>query len=873
MLPLRIFRALLPPAERAEVIADLEMEYCTRRARDGHLASSRWLWGQLFASVPTLLRRSWWRGRTGFESSGNAMNPGGPLMERWIVEARFALRRLRTRPTYTALAVLTLALGVGGMAAIAGIVRPLLVNPLPYPRDNELAMFWAQYSWYSREFVTLRPQWTGFADVAAYRPEDVTVEMERAPTRFVSGIAASTELFDVLGVAPRLGRGFHADEDGQGVERVAVLSDALWRELGADPSLVGKPLKLDGIPRTVIGIMPPGFWFPNPSVRVWLADYLNPTGRSGMYALVGRVAPGQSVLHMQPVIDRVTRLLGSLYTYPPEWDRTKNAKLTPLRDDIIGGMRPALFATLAAMAVIMLIACANVAALMLGQVESRSAELALRSALGADRGRIVSQLVMESLVLGLVSGLVGTAFAVAGFNVLRGALPLGAWSERPALDWTLFGAAMIVAILASLAVALLSAYSVWRSDLRTQLSGGRTSGKLQRRGGLQGFVVVGEVAAAVLLAGGAGLLMRSVTNLYAIKPGVETRGIAVVDIATPANMRRAARRELLSNIVRELSALPGVKTAAVAQKLPLRGNGNSSGITVPGAPVGVPSTTFFRVGSADYFRALGIPVLRGRTFDGSERTDSANAELSVVINDALAKIYYPNINPVGQVITSGAFGMPERILGVVGNVAEANLTDPPAPVRYYLTDQSPWIFESQSLVIRTTRPEDAVPIIAAVRRTIARVAPNVAVQEATTMQRVFDRAVGPARDVRTLLAILSALALLLGAIGIYGVIAQYVARREGDWSIRVALGLSPSRVVSLVVAHGTWMVVVGILLGVGGVIVLGRFLSTLLYGVTAADPITIIGASIALLTIGVVAAFIPAVRASRADPALVLRKL
>ena len=872
MVPLRIFRALLPPAERAEVIADLETEYGVRRARDGHLASSRWLWGQLFASGPTLLRRSWWRGRTGFESTGNAMNPGGPLMERWIVEARFAVRRLRTRPTYAALAVLTLALGVGGMAAIAGIVRPLLVNPLPYPRDNELAMFWAHYSWQSREFVSLRPQWTRFAGVAAYRPEDVTVEMERAPTRYVTGISASTELFDVLGVAPRIGRGFRTGEDAQGVERVAVLSDALWRELGADPSLVGKPLKLDGIQRTVIGVMPPGFWFPNPAVRVWLADYVNPTGQSGMYSLVGRVAPGQSVLHMQPVIDRATQLLGSLYTYPPEWDRTKNAKLTPLRDEIIGGMRPALFATLAAMGVIMLIACANVAALMLGQVESRSAELALRSALGADRGRIVSQLVMESLVLGLVSGLVGTVFAVAGFNVLRGALPLGAWSERPALDWTLFGVAMIVAILASLAVALLPVFSVWRSDLRTQLSGARTGGKLQRRGGLQVFVVVGEVAAAVLLACGAGLLMRSVTNLYAINPGVETRGIAVVNIATPANMRRAARRELLSNIVRELSALPGVKAAAVAQKLPLRGNGNSSAIAVPGAPVGVPSTAFFRVGSADYFKALGIPVLSGRTFDGSERTDSANTEISVVINEALAKIYYPNINPVGQVMT-GAFGMPERILGVVGNVAEASLTDPPAPARYYLTSQSPWIFDGQSLVIRTTRPEDAVPIIAAVRRTIAKVAPSVAVEEATTMQRVFDRAVGPARDVRTLLAILSALALLLGAIGIYGVIAQYVARREGDWSIRVALGLSPSRVVSLVVAHGTWMVVVGIIAGVGGSVVLGRFLSTMLYGVTAADPITIIGASIALLTIGVIAALIPAIRASRADPALVLRKL
>jgi ABC-type antimicrobial peptide transport system permease subunit len=315
-----------------------------------------------------------------------------------------------------------------------------------------------------------------------------------------------------------------------------------------------------------------------------------------------------------------------------------------------------------------------------------------------------------------------------------------------------------------------------------------------------------------------------------------------------------------------------VKAAAVAQKLPLRGNGNSSGIKVPGAPVGAPSSTFFRVASADYFKALGIPVLSGRTFDGSERTDSANAELAIVINEALAKIYFPTINPVGQVI-GNAFGMPERIVGVVGNVSEADLTDPPAPARYYLADQVPYVAESQTLVIRTTRPQDAIPIIAAVRRTIAKVAPSVAVQEVTTMQHVFDRAVGPARDVRTLLGLLTALALLLGAIGIYGVIAQFVARRAGDWSIRVALGLAPARVVSLVVGHGTWMIVVGILIGVGSAVVLGRFLSTLLYGVTAADPVTIIGASLALLTVGILAALIPAIRASRADPALVLRKL
>jgi predicted permease len=871
MLAIRLLRSLIPPAERDEVVADLELEYRERVARGGRMAAGRWLWLQLGRSLPALLSRAWWRGRTGFDSPVNAMNPGGPSMERWIVELRFALRRLRTRPTYSILAVLTLALGVGGMAAIAGIVKPLVVNPLPYPRDNELVAFWAHFSWEGREVAALRPVWAGFAGVAAYRPNDVTIEVENAPTRFVPGYATTTEFFDVLGVKPRLGRGFAAGEDGQGADRLAVISDGLWRELGGDPAIVGKQLRLNGVPRTVIGVMPGGFWFPDPSVRVWINDVINPTARSGIYSLVGRVAKGQDAANMQPAIDRVTQFLGSQFTYPPEWDRTKNATLTPLRESLVGGMRPALFATLAAMAVIMLIACANVAALMLGQVESRSAELALRSALGADRGRITAQLVSESLMLGLVAGLVGTIFAIAGFNFLRGALPLGAWSASPSLNWTLFAAAMLVALIASVAVAMLPAYSVWRSDLRTQLSGARTGGRLNRRGGLQVFMVVGEVAAAVLLACGAGLLMRSVSKLYAINPGIDVRGVSVVSVVAPA-MRPVERRNLFLNVVRELSALPGVKAAAIAQKLPLTGGGNSTSIGVPGAPPGAPTSTFFRVATRDYFGAMGIPLRSGRVFDGTERTDSANAVLDIVVNEALAKTYFPNSSPIGQMLGPVGWGVPERIIGVVGNVAEGALTDAPKPARYYLADQLGYVPGSQTLVVKTVRSEDAVAMLPEFRRVIAKAAPNIAVQEATTMQRMLDRAIGPARDVRSLLEMLTGLALFLGAIGIYGVIAQFVARRSVDWSIRVALGLSPARVVRLVVGHGVWMVALGIVLGIAGSVALGRFLSSLLFGVTSADPVAIAGASATLLAIGIIAALIPAMRAGRTDPALVLRK-
>ena len=867
-LPIVILRALLPLAERDEIAADLAAEYARRRASHGSVRAQRWLWAQLASSVPSLALRTWWRGRTGFDPRANAMNPGGPLMERWILEARYAARRLRTRPAYTILAVLTLALGVGGMAAIAGIVRPLLVDPLPYPNDHQLAEFWSHGDWEAREFATLRDQWTGFTAVAAYRPKDATMERDGAPTRLVPGIASSSELFRVLDVKPLLGRTFAVGEDTPEAAPVVVLSHAVWRELGGDPSIVGSRIKLDGVSRTVIGVMPRGFWFPDPSVGVWTTEVIMPESQIGMYTLVGRVGAGHNVDGMQPVIDRAAQILHSRYTYSPQGDKTKNPKLISLREDMVGAMRPALLATLAGMAVILLIACANVAALVLGQVESRSRELALRLALGADRTRLATQLILEVLVLGGLAGVIGTGFAAAGFTVLRNALAAGAWSERAALDWTILAIAMTVAIVSALGIALLPIVALWRGDLRATMAGTRTNGVVRKRGGLQSAMVVSEVALAVLLACGAALLGRSVTKLYAIRPGVDTRGIAVIDIAIPTSMNTAQRHGMMANVLRELAALPGVRSVGSTQKLPLRGRGWTMGLRIVDETADFPSP-YFRMVSRDYFATLGIPARRGRGFDGSERaTDSI---VSIIVNESLVRIFYPNVNPIGQVMP-GAFSHPERIVGVVADVAEGALRDAPAPARYYLADQINFVPDGQAIVVKTTRADDAQAILSAARQTIARVAPAVAVQEATTMERVFDRAVGAARQVMGLFALLTSIALLLGAIGIYGVISQFVARRHREWSIRVALGLSPARVVALVVHHGMSLVAVGIVIGVAGALASAQVLSAFLYGVNSTDPVAIVAAAITLLAVGIAAALVPALRASRTDPALVLRE-
>ena len=793
-------------------------------------------------------------------------------MESWIMDLRYAVRRLRSRPTYTLLAVLTLALGVGGTAAIFSIVRGLLLEPLPYTREAEVAVFWGPFDWTEEEMLFLRPEVSGFgfSRLAGYRNEDVTQETGDGPARLLQGVSASAELFEVLGARPALGRVFQPGDDRPGVDPVVVLSHGLWQEMGGDASILGRRIRLDGTPRTVVGVMPREFWFPDPGIRVWLPEPLEPTSRSGSYTLIGRVAPGQRLEGdgMASVLASLTKRLGERFDYPEQWDKTKNAAVTPIRESMVGSLRPALLATLAAMAVILLIACANVAALMLTQVNRRAGELAVRSALGADRRRLTQQLLIEALVLGLVSGVAGALLAAGGFRVLAGALPLGAWAARAEIDWTLFGAAIALALLAALGIAIIPTLSLASGDLRDALTSIRTAVMGGRDSRIENGLVVAEVALAVLLASGAGLLIRSVVNLYAIDPGVETRGVAVLDIAANAALKTAERQQMLRTLLGELEHLPGVRSAALTSKLPLRGRGDNWGITVEGRPDLPDSTTGFRVVSRDYFQTLGIAVRQGRGFTEGDRP---GGELVTVINEATAKKYFPGVDPIGRRIQSGFDGW-ERIVGVVENAAEANLTDGPEPARYMFSDQVPYSPEVQALVLRTERPEDAAAVLEAARRTVQRVAPGVAVQEATTMENVFAKAVGPVRQIMTLLTLLTVLALVLGSIGVYGVIAHHVSRRKRDYGIRVALGLAPARVVQQVVGRGAALVGLGVVVGVAASVVLARSLASLLYGVQAADPIALMAATLALLAVGMLAAFVPAWRASRVDPAKVLRE-
>ena len=787
----------------------------------------------------------------------------------WITDARYAARRLRSRPVYTLVAVLTLALGVGGMAAAYGIAQPLILGALPYKDADNLAVFWMPRWWTEEEFVSLRGKFAGFAKVGAYRGGDLTLREGDAPARLIAGTRVSDELFDVLGVRPMIGRSFQRGDDAQGSAPVVLLSYGMWQELGGRTNIVGSHLTLDGESRTIIGVMPKGFWFPSPDVRLWHVQPLNPTGRNGSWVLVGRLSPGLSMSQMQGPLSQITTALAARFKYTGEDDKTKNPTLTPLRGELLGKMRPAVIATIAAMGLILLIACANVAALMLGQTEGRTTELAVRTALGATRGRITRQLVTEALVLGLVGGLVGAGFAAAGFRYLTHALPLDAWAESLGFDWTIFVAALAFSVLAMLLVVLAPTVSLWRGNLRQAVNGLRTAGIQGRGARIEHGLIVIEVALAMVVATGAGLLMRSVANRYAIDPGIRPDGIAVVDLSLGSQLDARQRRLKLEEVFRALDALPGVKSSAAAMKIPLRGGGDSFNMRLDGWTEDKSVITFFRIATRDYWNTMGYRVRAGRVFDPSDELDTT--EVHVVINQALARKYFPGQNPIGKRVF-GAFGVPERIIGVLDDAAEGDLKPEGEPTRYYLAGEVPFFGSRGSIVIRATRPDDAERLLDVARRTIQRVAPGFAVQQTTTMSRVFAEAIGPVRQLTSLLAFLSGLALVLGAVGIYGVISHFVTRRKRDWAIRVALGLPRSGVIRGVLAQGVGLGLIGIGVGALSAVAATRLLTSFLYGVSAVDPLAFGTASALILLVAAIAAFLPARRAGSADPVLVLRE-
>ena len=864
----RMLRRVLRPGERDEVMADVAEEYEWRARRDGSVRARVWLWRQVLGSAGSAPGREWLRGTSGFEAGADRMRERSGGLSSWVMDTRYALRGLRRRPQYVGLSVLTLALGIGGTTAVFGIARTLLLEPLPYEAADEVVMFWNPFDWSEAEMSYLRPEWPGLAGVAAFAPEGVFMREEGGRAQLLPGVRTTAELFDVLGTQPLLGTGFRSGDDLPGAEPTAVLSYGLWQELGGAASIVGSRLRLDGSDRLIVGVMPRGFWFPDPSVRVWLSTPLRPANRAGMYALVGRLEPGRTIAGMAEPLNRITDRLADEFTYSAEWDKTRNAELMPVTDYVLGPVRPALLATLAAMGVILLMACANVATLMLAQLRGRSSELAVRLALGAGRRRITQQLLVESGVLGLLAGLAGAVVAAFGFRLLVSALPLGELAAAVRADWSLFVTALVIAIAAAILIAVAPLFSLWRGELRDALSRARSGGIGARSGRLEDALVVGEVALALLLAASAGVLIRSVGYLSAIDPGIEAEGVGVVQVAASGDVPQEQRRRELLQIVDRIADVPGITSAAAVQQPLLRG-GNNWGIDVQSMPDLEESTTAWRLVTRDYFETLGIRLLSGRWFDESDRH---GGELVTVIDETLAREYFGDRDPLGEFIESGLGQGWTRVIGVVSGVAHNGLTADPEPGRYLLYEQIDYTPETATLVLRADGGRDPSAAIEQAVHLIRESGADIAVQDATTAENVLALAMGPTRPIMQLMTLLGVLALTLGAVGVYGVVSHFVNRRKRDWVIRMALGLTPRNAVAQVVARGATLVGIGCVIGIAAALALTRLLSALLFGVSPADPLTLGAAALALVVAGCCAALLPGLRAGRSNSAQVLRE-
>jgi putative ABC transport system permease protein len=802
-------------------------------------------------------------------------------------DVRYAARTLRRTPLFTLVAVLTLALGIGANTAIFSVVDGVLLRPLPYGDPPSLVSVWdGGHS--LAEFVGVRDRNRTLTSVAAYRDgTGLSLSGTSEPVRLV-GAQVTADLFRVLGVRPALGRGFASGEDLPGSGGVVVLSDALWRaRFGADHSIVGRSIDLDGAPHTVIGVMPPGFWFPRRATELWVplsldASHPGPFWGSYGYFMVGRLRPG--VTRQQSRAD-VRAIAAQLRVENPVWRPSDQYYFTGLdvipldRRIVQSGSRRLLLVLLGAVGMVLAIACANVANLLLARGAARERELSLRAALGAGRMRLVRQLMTESVVVAAVGGAVGLGLAFAGVHLLLGLLP----PDTPRLgDVTVNGGVLAftagLALAAGVVFGLVPAVRLSRPNLVGSLGEGASrggSGLKHRR--LAAGLVVGEIALAVVLAAGAGLLLKSFARILAVDPGFRTEHIVTARVtppkarwADPAFALQSAamaqrQRVLYQQLLERLRGSPALTDVAVTNQAPFGATNDAIAMWVDGYTMDRNSLEVMndRRVSPGFFRLMGIPLLKGRAFTEADRE---HTPLVAVIDQRTAEKYWKGKDPIG-----GRMHYPWpgwiTIVGVVGTVKNNDLTDEAEPTFYVPFAQYPQA--DMTVVART--PGDPAAAIGAIRGAVHALAPDVPVSEERTMsQRIADSVARP-RFAANLLLAFGALALLLGAVGTYGLIAYNTQRRTRELAVRMALGARDGDVLWAVVREGAILAAAGVLAGLGLALALTRFLGGMLFEVSATDPVTFALVACVLSAAALLASYLPARRAARLDPMIAIR--
>jgi putative ABC transport system permease protein len=809
-------------------------------------------------------------------------------MEALLQDFRYAARTLRKAPGFTALVVLTLALGIGANSAIFSVVDGVLLRSLPFAEPERLVMFGTtrhdeepQAGTLSPpDFMSLRENTRAFADVVAFTSGGGALTGGGEPEH-IEVVWVSAGFFELLGAQPALGRGFLPEENQPGNTEVAVLSHQLWQQsFGADPGIVGATVTVNGITRTVVGVAPPGFSFPE-NRPLWAPlpyseSFSSETAqnrRAQYLSVLGRIRPGTT---LEQARAEVSTLAARLEQEFPETNTGIRLAVLPLHEVMVGKVRTPLLILLGAVGLVLLIACANVANLLLARAAARQGEMAVRAALGAERGRLVRQLLTESLLLGLLGGVLGLLLASWGTALLTTLQPEGIPRlENIAVDGTVVAFTAAVALLTSLLFGLVPALQATRTDLAAMLKeGGR--GALPGRQGqrTRSLLVVAEMALAVMLLIGAGLLLRSFLELQRVDPGFRPEQTLAVDLSLPSRNypEEHQRVAFYQALLERLRALPGVHEVGAVSILPMANGRMAITFDVEGrepAPPGEEPVLEVRVATPGYFGAVGIPLRRGRVFTDADHTAAPQA---VLLNETAAQRYFPGEDPIGRRILLGWTPTEGRhaggeVVGIVGDVRQLGPGEDFLPEVYLPHAQVPQV--GMSVVLRAAA--DPLALAGAIRAEVRAVDPNLPISSLRTLDQVVSRAVAQPRFYMLLLSIFAVVALVLAAIGIFGVMAYMVAQRTREIGIRIALGAEPSAVRHMVVGRALRLTIGGVVIGGLGALALTRVLESLLYGVSTTDPLTFVAVGILLSGVALLASYLPARRATHVDPMIALR--
>jgi len=809
----------------------------------------------------------------------------GSLMQ----DLRYSIRMFAKNPGFAAIAILTLALGIGANTALFSVVNGVLLNPLEYPHSEQLVTVYGKTPGFARapisylNFLDWQRATRTFSSMALYRNEPYNLT-GTAETELVGGSMISADYFPTLGVAPILGRNFRTDDDRAGAAPVVMLGGGLWkRKFGSSPDVIGKSIVLNGASYTIVGVVPPSFNFYGserdlytPAGQWTDPSFLDRRIEVSAHA-IGRLKPGVTLAQAKADMDGISENLAAAY---PEADKDIGINLVSMKQDIVGNVQPFLIVLLAAVGFLLLIACANVANLLLARSMGRSREFAIRAALGANQTRVIRQLLTESILLAGLGGALGLLLAFWGTKAvlatLPGALPR---ANEVSLDSRVLFFTVALSLLAGIVFGLAPALKTSRVNLQDILK--ETGGSGGGRHRLHGVFVAVEVALALVLLVGAGLMIRSLAALWRVDPGFNPNHAITFFLSLPAdpNTTSAETRARLRLFDDKMNNIPGVKAVSVTLGSRPMIHNSSEVFWIEGEPK--PANlhdmhpALFYLAEAGFQKAMGVTLKRGRFITPQ---DDEHAPIVVDIDDVFARTYFPHEDPIGKRINLSTFNVQAEIVGVVGHVKQWGLdADPKSaieaqfdyPFMQVPEKLMPLMATVVAVVLRTEG--DPTAVMGDVRRAVAEIDSREAVYNVQTMDTVISNSFAARRLSMILLGIFAALALVLACVGIYGVISYLVGQRTREIGVRMALGAQPSDVLRLVIGHGAKMAVIGVAIGIGAALGLTRLMANQLFGVSAHDPLTFAGVALLLIIVAVAACYIPARRAMRVDPMVALR--